>query len=139
MARTRAGYKYPHATTDARPHDHRMCRVIEVIAGRATAGAEAWGTIHHMPPIGDEQAASRARARLFNARNCPRLAIKYGQLSVSVHYTADDGTTSNERVAGEHGYVLAVRVYPRAMARSEIVRRVRAGQPLAYNARKETA
>lgn len=138
MPRTRAGYKYPYATTAARVHDHKMCRVIEIIAARVDDGAEPWGTVHRMPPIGNEETARRARARLFGARNCPRLATRHGQLSVSVMYARDDGTLTNSREAGEHGFVLAVRVFSRDVALGEIVRRVRAGQQLAYNTRRET-
>src|SRR5215469_10020983 len=101
MGRKTAGYRYPHATTDAREHDHRMCRVVEVIADRVLAGTEQWGIIHPMPPVGDETTAKRTRARFFNAKFCRQLERKYGELmSVRCEYELT-----------EAGYVVSVQVW----------------------------
>lgn len=137
MPRTTAGHRYPHVSTTARPHDHAMCKVIEAIAERAASGTEEWGTIHDMPPVGDEVKAHALRNKLFNARNCGQLADKYGPLSVSVRYRHPDGQLRNQRVPAGRGYVLVVAVYPRDMARAEITRRVGDGKKLAYNPRRE--
>jgi len=131
-----AGARYPHASTAARVHDHRMCRVIEVILGRVQAGAEPWGTPHPMPALTDEDTARATRARLFNARNCGQLAGTYGEISVSVMYAKPNGTLTNTRTPGEGGYVLVVRVFDRATGRRAIINRVANGEQLSYNSRR---
>lgn len=137
MPRKTAGYRFPHATTEAREHDHRMCQVIGAIAQRAADGAEEWGTAHHMPPLGDEAEAHRARNRLFGGRGCSRLAKVHGALSVSVMYLTPGGEYTNTRTATERGYVLVVRVWPRSTGRREIIARVERGERLTYNAFRE--
>lgn len=129
MARKTAGRRYPHATTDAREHDHRMCKVVEAIADRVTAGQEEWGIVHPMPPVGDEATAKSIRARLFRAKFCTALKKKYGELmSVRCEYELT-----------ELGYVISVQVWPRSVARAEITRRVNAGEKLHYNPFRESA
>ena len=137
MPRTRAGYRYPHASTDAREHDHRMCAVIDAIAQRAGSGAEEWGTAHHMPPLGSATEAHRARNKLFNGRDCAKLAKAHGALSVSVMYLTPSGEYTNTRTTAGDGYVLVVRVWPRATGQQEIVSRVGRGERLTYNAFRE--
>jgi hypothetical protein len=138
MPRKTAGYKYPHVSSTAREHDHRMCAVIDAIARRAASGAEPWGTPHHMPPLGDESQAHRVRNRLFGGRSCPRLARVHGTLSVSVMYATDAGEYTNARTATGKGFVLVVRVFTRDAGQQAITERVASGQQLAYNPRKET-
>lgn len=127
MARKTAGYRYPHATTDAREHDHRMCLVVQAIADRATAGTEPWGTRHPMPLVPTQEIAKKTRARMHNAKFCRQLEQRYGELmSVKCDYEP-----SGDR------WQIWVQVWPRSVARAEITRRVRAGEGLAYNPYKE--
>jgi hypothetical protein len=127
MPRKTAGYRYPHATTAARSHDHGMCRVIEAIADRVLAGREDWGTPHPMPPVSDEATARRLRARLFGTKRCRQIEQRYGEpMSVRCEYEL----TGN-------GYVLTVQVWPRSAGRAEIARRMKRGEPLAYNPYRE--
>jgi hypothetical protein len=114
-----------------------MCKVVGAIAERVASGAEPWGTPHAMPPLADEMTAHATRNRLFNARNCGILADAFGELSVSVMYARAGGALTNTRVPGDGGYVLVVRVFDRDTGRRAIINRVNAGQPLAYNRRKE--
>jgi hypothetical protein len=123
MPRTTAGRGYPHATTQAREHDHRVCAIVEKIADRVTAGAEQWGVIHPMPPVPDEATARKMRSRFFTAKFCKILGRKYGELmSVRCEYQQ-----------AANGWVLTVQVWPRSVARAEITRRVRDGEELHYN------
>lgn len=138
MPRTTAGHRYPFASSTARQHDHAMCRVIEAAVKRATAGDEDWGTTHPLPPVGSEAQAHIARNKLFNARNCGILADRYGPLSVSVRYLHPDGELRNGRLPTDRGFVLVIAVWPRDMARAAITKRVKAGERLAYNPRRET-
>lgn len=127
MPRKQAGYRYPHVTTDAREHDHRMCKVIEVIADRVLAGTEEWGVPHAMPPVPDEATAKKTRSRFFTAKFCKILERRYGELmSVRCEYELTGA-----------GYVVTVQVWPRSVARAEITRRVSAGEKLAYNPYRE--
>lgn len=137
MPRTRAGYKFPHVTTEARTHDHAMCKVVEVIAARAAAGQEPWGTVHAMPPVADAAQAHSVRMRLFNGRRCSILAKRFGTISVSVRYRQPDGTWENKQAPVNGAYVLGVAVYLRDAARAEIVGRVNRGEALVYNAFRE--
>lgn len=133
MPRTTAGHKYPHVTTDAKEHDHAMCKVVEVIAARAAAGQEPWGTVHPMPPVTDATQAHQVRNKLFGGRRCSALATRFGTISVSVRYRQPDGTWQNKRTPVNGAYVLGVAVYLRDAARAEIVGRVNRGEPLAFN------
>lgn len=133
MPRTRAGARFPHATTQAREHDHALCKVVEAIAARAAAGQEPWGTVHPMPPVADAAQVHQVRNRLFGGRVCRQLSTRFGELSVSVRYQQPDGSWENKRTPVNGAYVLGVAVYLRDAARSEITGRVRRGEPLAYN------
>lgn len=137
MPRQTAGHRFPHISSTARQHDHKMCVVVEKIIQRVEAGTEAWGTPHAMPPLADEMTAHATRNRIFNSRNCGQLADAHGQISVSVTYAKPDGTLTNTRTPGNGGYVLVIRVYSREIGRQAIVNRVRNGQALAYNPRRE--
>jgi hypothetical protein len=137
MPRTRAGYKFPHVTTQAKEHDHALCKVVEAVAARAAAGHEEWGTVHLMPPVDDGGRAKAVRNKIFGARNCAVLAGRFGELSVSVRYLHPDGSLSNTQAPVSGAYRLAVAVYLRDAARAEIIGRVRRGEPLAFNPYRE--
>src|SRR5579863_4336364 len=124
MARTRAGKRYPHVTTAAKPHNHRMCPVAELIADRAAAGAEPWGTRHDMPAVPTETAAKEIKQAFYSARYCKQLMSKLGE-PLSVQCDFDQ--------IGDKSYRVWVRFWPRSVAKAEIARRVSAGEPLAYN------
>jgi hypothetical protein len=136
MPRKTAGYRYPHATTDARRHDHRMCAVIQKIAERAASGTEDWGTPHRLPPLDTTEAqAEEIRDQLFNGRNCRRVArAAGGPLSVSVTFLTPDGQLANSpAVRRPEGYILIVRVWQRGTSRLHIAARVENGERLPYN------
>lgn len=133
MPRATAGYRYPHATTAAREHDHKFCDVVAAIAARAAAGHEEWGTVHLMPPIADAGQAKTVRNKIFNGRNCKQLAARFGTLSVSVRYLVPSGDFTNKQAPVNGAYVLVVGVYLREQARQEIAGRVGRGEQLAYN------
>jgi hypothetical protein len=135
MPRTSAGKAYPHITTDAKKHECRLCDVIGKIAERARSGEEKWGTEHDMPLLSrSESEIAEIRRQLFAARYCRRLALVHGTLSVSVTYRGPDGSLINSPpVRLEGGYQLVVRVWSREQSKKEIVRRVAAGESLAYN------
>lgn len=125
MARQRAGKRYPHITTAAKPHNHRMCPVVEVIGDRAQTGAEPWGHRHDMPPVPSETIANELKQAFYSARYCRKLTAHFGEpLSIQ----------SNVERLADTEYVVWVRVWPRSVAKAEIVRRVKAKEPLAYNA-----
>ena len=124
MARTRAGKRYPHVTTAAREHNHRMCPIAGMIADRVAAGLEPWGTRHDMPPVPSEKTAREIKQAFYSARYCKQLMAKLGEpLSVQSDF---------DRV-GDTSFVVWVRIWPRSVAKAEIARRVSAGEPLAYN------
>lgn len=125
MARQRAGKRYPHITTAAKPHNHRMCGVVRVIGDRAAAGAEPWGTRHDMAPVKSETAAKEVKGAFYAARYCRQLAKHFGE-PVSIQ-------SDIERL-GDTEYRVWVKVWPRSVAKAEIIRRVKAKEPLAYNA-----
>lgn len=134
MPRTRAGKRYPYATTDARPHDHTFCGVAAAIARSAAAGAEDWGTPHPLvlPADATEDDARRIRRGIFTGRGCPRGV--HGPLSVAVKWrTEDGGEVNGEPSRTAAGYVLVVRVWQRDAGKRELARRVRQGQELHYN------
>jgi hypothetical protein len=124
VPRRQPGAKYPHVTTDAKPHNHSMCPVINAIVGRVLEGQEEWGTLHRMPPVTDEATAKQVRTGFYAARYCRELTKALGEpVSVQATYEpGDDGT-----------FVNTVRVWPRSVAKREIARRVSSGEPLAYN------
>lgn len=124
MARPGAGKRYPHITTAAKPHNHRMCPVVRVIGDRAAAGLEAWGTRHDMPVVPSETTAKEVKGAFYAARYCRQLAKHFGE-PVSIQ-------SDIERISDTE-YRVWVRVWPRSVAKAEIVRRVNAKQPLAYN------
>lgn len=125
MARQRAGKRYPHITTAAKPHNHRMCGVVRVIGDRAAAGVEPWGTLHEMPAVPSETIAKEVKGAFYSARYCRQLTQHFGE-PVSIQ--------SDIERRGATEYVVWVRVWPRSVAKAEIVRRVKAKEPLAYNA-----
>lgn len=137
MPRKTAGKRYPFATTDARPHDHSLCRVVGKIAERAARGDEPWGTVHRMPPVPGEEQAADIRRRLFLGRDCKALARQHGELSVQVRYLGEDGEAGNSPARRPEGYVLAVAVWPRDRGKAEIARRVNDGESLHYNVLRE--
>jgi hypothetical protein len=117
-------------TTEAKPHDHRWCPVAAAIARRAAAGREQWGTRHELGAVADVtnedgSGALDIKKGLYLARSCKRLR-KEGLPLISIQADYDrlpDGT-----------FRVWVRVFSRAGAKKEIVRRVNNGEPLAYNA-----
>lgn len=133
MARKTAGAKYPHASSTARPHDHRWCPVVGAIAEQVKAGNEEWGTPHPLPPVMSDLLAVQIRQGLFRGRDCIKLRKKHGQLSVAVGFQRADGTLSNRPVTSDGKYILVVRVWSRVIARQEIARRVGGGEKLHYN------
>lgn len=122
MARKQAGRRYPHATTDAKPHNHRMCPVVGEIIAAAVQGAEPWGTRHEWT-VRTEDIARDAKTGFYATRYCRQLRALLGE-PVSVQ--------SDCEPAGEHWKVW-VRVWPRSVAKAEIARRVESGEKLAYN------
>jgi len=124
VARQRAGKRYPHITTAAKPHNHRMCGVVRVIGDRAAAELEPWGHRHDMPPVPTETIANEAKQAFYSARYCRALAAHFGE-PVSIQSNVERVSTTQ--------YVVWVRVWPRSVAQAEIVRRVKAKEPLAYN------
>lgn len=133
MPRTGAGHRYPHASSTARQHDHQWCPVTGTVAELAVNGTEPWGTEHDLPPVPSLDQATRIRQGLFRGRDCVKLKDKYGELSVSVTYRGDDGELSNQPVTRDGKHVLVVRVWSRDIAKREITRRVKEGEPLHYN------
>lgn len=123
MPRRTAGRRYPHATTDAREHDHRMCLVVQAIADRATAGDEPWGTRHDMPVLPDEATAKKVRSRMHTTKFCRGLERRFGELM----------SVKCEIEPAAKGWLVWVKVWPRSLARAEITRRVSAGEQLHYN------
>lgn len=124
MGRQRAGKRYPHITTAAKPHNHRMCPVVRVIGDRAAAELEPWGHRHDMPPVPSESAANEIKQAFYAARYCRQLAKHFGE-PVSIQ--------SNVERLGDTAYVVWVRVWPRSVAKAEIVRRVKDKEALPYN------
>jgi hypothetical protein len=119
-----AGRKYPHATTDAREHDHQYCPVAGAIAKRAIGKREQWGTRHDFPAVATEDEAKEIKAGMFRARNCQVLRGE-GLPEISVQADYDqlaDGT-----------FRPWLRVFLRSQAKAEIARRVKAGESLVYN------
>jgi hypothetical protein len=127
LARTRAGKRYPHITTDAKPHNHKMCGVVRVIGDQAAAGLEPWGTRHDMPPVPSETVAREVKNAFYAARYCRQLAARFGE-PVSIQSDFDR--------LGDTSYVTWFRVWPRSIAQKEIARRVKAKEPLHYNVLK---
>ena len=122
MPRTRAGRRYPHVTTEARPHNHQFCPVVSAIAAAAAKGDEPWGTRHEWH-VTTEDAARSARTGFYAARYCKAVRGQLGEpASVQSQYEPDGET-----------WKVWVRVWPRSAARAEIARRVKAGERLAYN------
>jgi hypothetical protein len=102
-----------------------MCPVVLVVGDRAAAGLEPWGHRHDMPPVQSETTANEIKQAFYAARYCRKLGAHFGEpLSVQ----------SNIERLGPTSYVVWVRVWPRSVAKAEIVRRVQAREPLAYNA-----
>lgn len=122
MPRQTAGKRYPHATTDARPHNHQFCPVVSAIADSVKNGAEPWGTSHSWH-VTTEDAAKTAKSGFYAARYCRQLAAQVGEpVSVQSEITTDGET-----------FMVWVRIWPRSVARAEIARRVKDGERLAYN------
>lgn len=125
-----AGARYPHVTTDAKPHDHRWCPVAGAIAHRAMNGKEQWGTRHDLPVVADVtnddgSGALDIQRGLYRARSCRQLRTE-GLPAISIQAGYEqlaDGT-----------YRPWVRVFDRKQAKAEIVRRVTSGEALPYNA-----
>jgi|SRR5579862_1659847 len=128
MGKRPAGKRYPHATTDAKEHDHQYCPVAGAIARQALAGKEQWGTRHDFRPVDDQEKAEEIRLGFYRARNCAILRQEgLPEISVRAEYdTLGDGT-----------FRPWIQVFLRAQAKKEIVRRVSSGEPLAYNVMRE--
>ena len=123
MPRRTAGAKYPHVTTDAKPHNHGLCPVVQAIMKRVAAGEEEWGALHKMPAVTTEADAKKVRTGFYAARYCREITRALGEpVSIQSNYDEDNGA-----------YVNWVRVWPRSVAKLEIARRVTAGEKLAYN------
>jgi hypothetical protein len=128
-AKRPAGARYPHVTTQAKPHDHRWCPVAGAIARRAVDGKEQWGVRHDLPAVADETNSTGTGARdikngLYRARSCRQLLTE-GLPAISIQADYDrlaDGT-----------FRPWIRVFSREQAKAEIVRRVKEGEPLHYN------
>jgi hypothetical protein len=138
VPRKGAGWKYPHITTQAKPHDHTMCPVIGQIATLARSGSEPWGTPHEIGPIPVTQAKiTEIRNQLFHHKKCQRILAEHGALSASVTYRDPDGQLVNPGTAPpprlEGGYVLVIQVWTRERGKANIASRVEAGEPLAFN------
>jgi len=123
VPRRQAGARYPHATTDAKPHNHRFCPVVAKIIDRVTEGGEPWGTRHEMPAVISEDEARKARTGFYAARYCRQLRNALGEPA---------SIQSNYEPRGD-AWIVWVRVWPRSVAKQEIARRVASGEPLAYN------
>lgn len=135
MAKRPAGRRYPHVTTAAKEHDHRWCPVVGAVARRAVAGQEQWGVRHDLPAVGEltndsGSGALDIKRGLYRARSCRQLRGEgLPLLSIQADYEQlSDGT-----------YRPWVRVFDRAQAKKEIVRRVSSGEPLAYNTLRRTS
>ena len=128
MARKQAGRGYPHISSTARPHNHRMCPVIAEIARAAYAGHEPWGTRHEWT-VRTEQLAKDAKTGFYAAKRCGQLKNEFGEY-ISVQTDIEP-----------HGdaWKVWVKTWPRSVAKAEIARRVEAGEPLAYNVLRGTA
>ena len=126
MATRPAGARYPFPTTDAREADHRFCGVLDAIRRQVAEGKSQWGDRFPMPDRLTEAEARAAKQGLYRARSHTSLrrgACGSEPLSVQADYEANgDGT-----------YSVWVRVWTRALAQQEIVRRVNGGESLAYN------
>ena len=127
MPRKTAGRKYPFTTTAAKEHNHTMCPVVEAIARKVVAGDEAWGTLHTWNVVSEADAKAAVKG-FYAARYCKELKGITGEwMSIRASYEIDqDGET----------YVVRLQVWPRSVARAEIVRRIQDGEPLAYNPMK---
>ncbi len=122
MPRKTAGKRYPHATTDAREHNHQFCPVVSAIASSVSDGAEPWGTRHEWH-VTTEDAAKKAKAGFYAARYCKAITRQLGEpVSIQSNYQPDGET-----------WTVWVRAWPRSVARAEIARRVKDGERLAYN------
>lgn len=125
------GARYPHVTTDAREADHTWCPVLAAVAARVQAGHEEWGAMQGPYPVpGGQLAAQEAKRGLYRARNhTGRKRGACGALALSVR--ADAGPDQN----GD--WQVWFQVWDRAAAKREIIRRVHAGESLAYNVRRK--
>lgn len=121
MPRVTAGRRYPHATTEAREHDHTWCAIVGAIADHVTAGDEPWGTPHPLS-LPSRREAERVRAGIYRARYCRELTARYGE-PLSVQAIQEQG-------AG--GWTVTLRVWTRTAA-TRWVAAGRDGQGLAYN------
>jgi hypothetical protein len=127
LGRTRPGRRYPHVTTDAKPHEHMMCPVVRKIGDQAAAELEPWGTRHDMPPVPSETIARKVKGAFYSARYCRELGKHFGE-PVSIQSDFDR--------LGDTSYVVWFRVWPRSVAQKEIARRVKNKEPLHYNVLK---
>lgn len=101
--------------------DRRFVPVIDLYVQRIRDGHEKWGEQHFFPPVAAEEQARDAKAGLYRAG-------RHAGYSVQADYDRlEDGT-----------YQVWVRVWTRAAARAEIIRRVGAGEELAYNVVRKT-
>lgn len=116
MGKRPAGDRYPHATTAAREHDCTWCPVVQVIYDRAQAGKEPWGTVHYFPTVPKEETALKIKRGFYAGRRRHGWSVQAG------YEQLDSG-----------GFRPWLRVYTRAQAKAEIIRRVKNGEPLAYN------
>jgi hypothetical protein len=136
VPRKTAGRKYPHVTTDAKPHNHQFCPVVSKIVELAAAGDEEWGTIHEWH-VTAETDAKNARTGFYAARYCRSITARLGEpVSVQANYEPDDPmwkAGKGKSAALPTTWRVWVRVWPRSVAKKEIARRVKAGEQLAYN------
>lgn len=127
MPRKTAGRKYPHVTTDAKPHNHQMCPVLEAIVAKVQAGDEDWGHVHEWH-VATEADAKAIRTGFYAARYCRAITKALGE-PVSIRANIEPA---------EDTWRITLQAWPRSVAKLEIARRVRNGEQLAYNVMKET-
>src|SRR6185437_16703164 len=121
-----AGVRYPHATTEAREADHRFCAVLEAVRQAVASGRDQWGTRYPMPDRLTAAEAKEAVKGLYRARN--HTSLKRGACG-----TEPLSVQAGHEANGDGTYSVWLRVWSRALARAEIVRRVQAGEQLPYN------
>ena len=98
------------------------------VARRAIDGKEEWGTRHDYPPVPTEAEARSIAHGMYLARDCKQLKAE-GMPPLSVRTNVDrmeDGT-----------FRPWLQVWLKTAGRREIVRRVKAGEPLAYNVMRD--
>lgn len=128
MGRRPAGHRYPHATTAAKDADHSRCPVLAAVAQLVAEGREPWGTVHEHT-VATEAEAIEWKNALYKARN--HTGRKRGAC-----YPRALSVRATIAPAGKKWRV-TLQVWDRQAGKAEIVRRVQAGEKLAYNVRRE--